>query len=78
LNIIQEYFQTAVYPTVIQIESEAPDFQRLPTAFVPAGIDAGDQLLQNVIVYDNRVRLKTSKLLRSSVGSTDFAVIAPL
>jgi len=41
LNVVHQYFQAAIHAAMIRVESEAPDLERLPTAFVLAGVDAG-------------------------------------
>ena len=50
LDVVHQHLQAAVHAAVIQVEAEAPDFERLAAALVLAGVDAGVQLLQHLVV----------------------------
>jgi hypothetical protein len=50
LNVIQEHLEPAIHAAMIQIEAETSDLKRFATALVLAGVDAGIELLEDLIV----------------------------
>ena len=50
LHIVDQHLQTAVHSTVIEVETEAANLERFAAAFVLAGIDAGVELLEHLVV----------------------------
>ena len=50
LHVVDQHFQAAIDSAVVEIEAEAADLERFSAAFVLSRIDAGVQLLQNLIV----------------------------
>src|SRR5438094_7896379 len=50
LHIIHQYLEAAVDASVVQIETKAADFERLPSTFVLAGVDAGGQRVDYLVV----------------------------
>ena len=78
LDVVHQHFQPAVYAAVIEIESEAPDLERLAAAFVLAGIDSGVELLEDLVVAGEQRALEDFALRRSIAGSTGLAVMTTL
>ena len=50
LNVIQEHLEPAIHAAMIQIEAETSDLKRFATALVLARVDAGIELLEDLIV----------------------------
>ena len=50
LHVVHQHFESAVDAAVIEIEAEAADLERFAAAFVLAGVDAGVELLQHLVV----------------------------
>ena len=50
LNVVDQHLQPAADAAVVQVESEAPDLNRLAAAFVLANVDAGIELMEDLIV----------------------------
>src|SRR5262249_905392 len=50
LYMIQQHLKAAVDAAVVKIKAETANLQRLAAAFMLPGVDAGIQLLQNLIV----------------------------
>jgi len=50
LHIIHQHLEAAVDASVVQIETKAADFERLPSTFVLAGVDAGGQRVEYLVV----------------------------
>jgi hypothetical protein len=38
-DIVDQHLETAIHTAMIEVETEAPDFERLPAAFVLARVD---------------------------------------
>ena len=49
-DVIHENLKSAVHAPVVQIEAESPDFERLSTALMLAGVDPRTQHVQDLIV----------------------------
>src|SRR5215831_11488302 len=50
LNVVQQYLKAAMHAPMIQIEPETPYLKRFTAAFVLARVDAGIELLEDLIV----------------------------
>src|SRR2546426_10621546 len=50
LHIIHQHLEAAVDASVVQIETKAADFERLPSTFVLARVDAGGQRVEYLVV----------------------------
>ena len=50
LDVVDQDLEAAVDAAVVQVEAEAADLERLPAAFVLSGVDAGVELLHDLIV----------------------------
>src|SRR3974377_1463198 len=50
LNVIQPHLEPTIHAAMIQIEAETSDLKRFATALVLARVDAGIELLEDLIV----------------------------
>jgi|SRR5262245_2667319 len=50
LDIINQDFETTIHASMVKIETEAPNLQRFSSAFMLAGVDAGGERIENLIV----------------------------
>ena len=50
LHVVHQDFQAAVLSAVIEVETEAAKLERFAAAFVLAGVDAGVELLEHLVV----------------------------
>lgn len=50
LNVVHQHLQAAVYPAVVQVKAKAADFDRFATALVLTGVDAGVELVEDLVV----------------------------
>jgi hypothetical protein len=78
LHVIEEDLQSAVDPTVVEVETEASDFEGLAAALMLSGVDSGVQLLEDLIVARKKRTIKDLHASHIDGGSMDFAVITTL
>src|SRR5262249_36500053 len=50
LYVIDQDFQASVHSAVIQVEPKTPDLQRFSPTFMLAGVDAGGQRVENLVI----------------------------
>ena len=69
LHVINQNFQPATYPTMIEVETKPPNLKGLATSFMLAGVDAGVQTLKQLIVAQ-----KERVLVHRVVASIDGGI----
>ena len=62
LDVIDQNFEAAVDAAVVEVETEAADFERFSAPFMLAGIDAGVQLLEDLIVTGEQSVVKNARV----------------
>ncbi|MFN7920009.1 MAG: hypothetical protein U0Q16_07930 [Bryobacteraceae bacterium] len=50
LDVVDEDFEAAVDAAMVEVEAEAADFDGFSTAFVLSGVDAGVELMEDLVV----------------------------
>ncbi len=78
LDVVHQHLQPAVDAAVIEIEAEAADLERLAAAFMLAGVDAGIQLLQHLIVAREQGAVEDLGVAQVDGGFHRLAVITML
>src|SRR5215472_4937463 len=76
LDIVDQHFEPAVDPAMIEVESEAPNLERFPAAFVLTGVDAGIELLQGLVTASKQGPIEDFGITKVQGGlnrlSTDY------
>src|SRR3989442_6797209 len=70
LHIIHQHLEAAVDASVVQIETKAADFERLPSTFVLARVDAAGQRVEYLGVTGGH------RLLVDSIGAAVRCVVS--
>ena len=50
LDVVDEDFESSIYASKVEVNTESPNFNRLSTALVLSGIDAGRKRVEDLVV----------------------------
>jgi hypothetical protein len=78
LNIVHQYLQTAIHAAVIDIKAETADFERFAATLVLAGLDAGIELMQDLVIASEQRSIEHLRVSEIERRSRDFAIITML